>query len=66
VAKEVLKKTAIYLKKEKKLRKLYLGVHKSNFSAIRAYRKVGFKSVKHWDNGGKPKSWQKVMLFKLA
>lgn len=66
VAKEVLEATAKYLQSVVKIRKIYLGVQKDNLPAIRAYQKVGFKSVGRWENGAKPQRGQKIMVWNLT
>jgi len=66
VAKEVLKSTAKHLQSEAKIQKIYLGVQKDNLPGIRAYQKVGFKSVGRWENGAKPQRGQKIMVWNLT
>ena len=41
-ASEVIKKSAIWLKRHRNINQIVLGVHKENEAAIRAYKKVGF------------------------
>lgn len=65
VAKEVIEATAKYLQSVIRIRKIYLGVQKNNLPAIRAYRKVGFKSVGRWEDDSKPNREQKILSWTI-
>jgi len=65
-AKEVLDNTAKYLRSMAGIQKIYLGVAKKNHSAIKAYQKTGFKNINRWGDGKKPRSGQKIMVWKLT
>lgn len=43
VASEAIKESAIWLKRNRNINQIVLGVHKENETAIRAYNKVGFQ-----------------------
>ena len=43
VASEVIRESAIWLKRHRNINQIVLGVHKKNEAAIRAYRKAGFQ-----------------------
>jgi ribosomal protein S18 acetylase RimI-like enzyme len=43
VASEAIKESAIWLKNNRKIDQIVLGVSKDNVAAIRAYTKVGFQ-----------------------
>jgi ribosomal-protein-alanine N-acetyltransferase len=66
VAKEVLDHTAKYLRTKAGIRRIYLGAGVDNLAAIRAYRKAGFKCVRRWADGAKPRTGQKIMVREIA
>lgn len=45
VANEVFIDSARWLKKNRNINKVFLGVHKSNIAALKSYRKIGFKEI---------------------
>ena len=65
-AKEVLIKSAKYIKSNFGIRKIYLGVHEDNFPAFLAYKKAGFKNIGRWEDKRRPRKGQKIMVWNLA
>jgi RimJ/RimL family protein N-acetyltransferase len=65
VASEVIIASAIALNERLKIEKIILGVSKDNFSAIRAYEKIGFKKKSSCNNSHQMQlDLKKLIIFK--